>query len=86
MLRVVRAPTGSQEGGDPPKVRKPRTRSLTDGEAMRLAAALRHLKALYGGLDVLASVMGMNVNSIANVIAGREHPGSGIPRSPDRSR
>ena len=82
-MHIVRAPAPPGQGGDPPTRRrkqKARQRSLTDGEAMRLAAALRHLRALYGGLDVLASVMGMSVNAIANVIAGREHPGPGMAR------
>jgi hypothetical protein len=53
---------------------------LTDGEAMRLAAALRHLKALYGGWDVLASVMGVKADSLKNIHKGCARPGVDMAR------
>ena len=79
MLRVVRAPTGS-EGGDPPKVRKVRQPSLSDGEVMRLAAAIRHLKAVYGSFACLAEVMGVNVDALRAIARGAQRPGAHAAR------
>ncbi len=79
MLRVVRAPTGSQ-GGDPPARRRPTTLALTDVEAMRLRAALRNLRALYGSWGCLAAVMGVPTKSIMNIAGGDKRPSPGMAR------
>lgn len=79
MLRVVRAPTGSQ-GGDPPKVCKVRQPSLTDGEVMRLAAALRHLKAVYGSWACLSEVMGVTADGLRAIARGAQRPGARVAR------
>ena len=76
MLRLVPAREG-QQGGDPPK---PPRRSLSDGEAMRLAAALRHLKSLYGGWPVLAAVMGVNPSTLTRINNGKKRPGADMAR------
>ena len=82
MLRVVRAPNGS-EGGDTPKkrrcIRRP-AHSLTDVEAMRLRAALRNLRALYGSWECLAEVMTVNKSSLQNIVHGRQTPGADMAR------
>jgi hypothetical protein len=44
---------------------------LTDTEQMRLRAALRNLRALYGSWECLAEVMGVNPKTLANVASGR---------------
>ena len=80
-MHIVRAPAPPGQGGDPPKKQhKGPPRSLTDGEAMRLAAALRHLRALYGGWDVLAAVMGANPGALSAVSRGRHRPGLNLAR------
>jgi hypothetical protein len=81
-MHIVRAPAPPGQGGDPPKKKQHKgpPRSLTDGEAMRLAAALRHLRALYGGWDVLASVMGVSPAGLSAVSRGRHRPGLNLAR------
>lgn len=79
MLRVVPAPTGSQ-GGDPPVRRVRPIPSLTDVERMRLRAALRNLRALYGSWSCLAEVMGVHEDSLCNIVGGRQTPGADMAR------
>ena len=79
-MHIVRAPAPPGQGGDPPKVRKPRTRSLTDGEAMRLGAALRHLRGLYGTWKCLGEVMGMHPSTLQDIAGGGCHPGANVAR------
>lgn len=64
-------PLGGQ-GTDPP-ARRPRSPALrlTDVEAMRLRAALRNLRALYGTWSCLAEVMGLSEKSLKHIVAGR---------------
>ncbi|EYF06017.1 Hypothetical protein CAP_2477 [Chondromyces apiculatus DSM 436] len=38
---------------------------------MRLRAALRNLRALYGSYGALAEVMGVSPSSLANIVSGR---------------
>ncbi|WP_438035460.1 transcriptional regulator [Sorangium sp. So ce204] len=72
MLTVVRSPSGEQEGRGAPKRRRPCvTRSLSDVERMRLRAALRNLRALYGTWACLAEVMGMPTRSIRAIASGQ---------------
>ncbi|MCC6555162.1 MAG: transcriptional regulator [Polyangiaceae bacterium] len=80
MLRLVHPARVGQEGGDPPK-RRPsirQTPAFTDVEAMRLRAALRNLRALYGTWACLASVMGMNPGSLEPIVSGRRRPSPAI--------
>ncbi|MCC6553004.1 MAG: transcriptional regulator [Polyangiaceae bacterium] len=72
MLTLVRPAPAGQEGGDPP-ARRPRSPALrlTDVEAMRLRAALRNLRALYGSWSCLADVMGLSEKSLKHIVAGR---------------
>ena len=52
---------------------------LTDTEQMRLRAALRNLRALYGSYACLAEVMGVSPKSLANVASGRRSsPGMAV--------
>jgi hypothetical protein len=50
------------------------------GKGPLLVANPAHLRALYGGWDVLASVMGVSVKTLGHVVAGRRHPGAGLAR------
>ena len=63
----LRPPKG--QGIDPPAARRRGTISLTDAEAMRLRAALRNLKGLYGSWACLAEVMGVNASTLQNFIS-----------------
>ncbi|WP_437900618.1 transcriptional regulator [Sorangium sp. So ce124] len=73
MLTVVRSPSGEQEGEGAPARRRRLcvTRSLSDVERMRLRAALRNLRALYGTWACLAEVMGMPTRSIRAIASGK---------------
>ncbi|AKT39555.1 hypothetical protein [Chondromyces crocatus] len=44
---------------------------LTDTEQMRLRAALRNLRALYGSWDCLAEVMGVRPGTLATIVSGK---------------
>ena len=57
------------QGTDPPPRRPRGTVSLSDAEAMRLRAALRNLKSLYGTWGCLAEVMGVNASTLQNFIS-----------------
>jgi hypothetical protein len=63
----LRPPKG--QGIDPPAARPRSTVSLTDAEAMRLRAALRNLKSLYGTWTCLADVMGVSPRTLQNFIS-----------------
>lgn len=58
------------QGSDPPVVRPRASRSLTDTEAMRLRAAVRNLRGLYGSLRCLAEVMGVSPKTLGNFLYG----------------
>jgi hypothetical protein len=47
---------------------------------MRLAAALRHLKALYGGFGALASVMNVSADGLRAIVRGAHRPGLNVAR------
>lgn len=64
MLKVVQPPTGGQGDGAPARRRKSPSLRLTDAERMRLRAALRHLRALYGSWSCLAEVMGVRPGTL----------------------
>jgi hypothetical protein len=52
---------------------------LTDTEQMRLRAALRNLRALYGTWACLAEVMGVSAKTLANIVSGRRSsPGMAV--------
>jgi hypothetical protein len=51
---------------------------LTDTEAMRLRAALRNLRALYGTWSCLAEAMGLPIGSLNNIVGGRRHPSAAV--------
>ena len=71
MLRVVSAPNGSQ-GEDPPKVRRRKSTALTDVERMRLRAALKHLRGLFGTWGCLAAAMGVPERTLSQVASSSE--------------
>lgn len=79
-MHIVRAPAPAGQGGDPPARRRPITLTLTDVERMRLRAALRNLRALYGSWSCLAEVMGVPKKSIMNVACGDTNPSAGMAR------
>ena len=80
-MHIVRAPAPPGQGGDPPTHRrKLRAHSLTDGEVMRLAAALRHLKAVYGSWGCLGKVMGVGVDGLRAISRGAKRPGINVAR------
>lgn len=72
MLTLVQPPPGGQ-GGAPSKRRRRLcvTRSLSDVERMRLRAALRNLRGLYGTWACLAEVMGMQPRTIRAIASGK---------------
>ncbi|MDC0677154.1 transcriptional regulator [Sorangium atrum] len=72
MLTVVQPPTGGQGEGAPARRRRPRSPALllTDVERMRLRAAVRNLRALYGTWACLAEVMGVSAGSLQQLASG----------------
>lgn len=69
MLRLVHPPPGGN-GSDPSPRRKgsrSSALSLTDDEVRHLRAALRAAARAYGGLAVLAAVLGTTSNYLAKV-------------------
>jgi|HubBroStandDraft_6_1064221.scaffolds.fasta_scaffold703546_3 hypothetical protein len=67
MLRLVHPPPAAGQGsGSPARRRGARSPalSLTSDETRHLRAALKNTAAAYGGLDVLASVMGVGVETL----------------------
>lgn len=77
MLRVVRAPDGSQ-GEDPPKVRARKSTALTDVERMRLRAALKSLRGLFGSWACLSAAMGVPEHTLATVASSSERGSHGL--------
>jgi hypothetical protein len=70
MLRLVHPVPAAGQATDPPKRRKGARSvplSLTDDEVRHVRAALVNTAAAYGGLDVLASVMGLKVGHLYKV-------------------
>lgn len=66
MLRLVH-PASSGQGADPPKRRKGSRSlalSLTADEARHLRAAIKNTARAYGGLAVLAAVIGCTVGAL----------------------
>jgi hypothetical protein len=47
---------------------------------MRLAAALRHLKAVYGSYACLSEVMGITARSLRAIVRGAMRPGARVAR------
>ncbi|WP_437839277.1 transcriptional regulator [Sorangium sp. So ce1153] len=72
MLTLVRPEDVGQDEA-PSKRRRPRSTALTDAEAMRLRAALKNIKGLFGSWDCLAEVMGVPKTTITNFVYG-SHP------------
>lgn len=72
MLTVVSPPFGEQGGGAPARRRRPRSPMprLTEAERMRIRAALRNLRALYGTWACLAEVMGVNAGTLQQLASG----------------
>ncbi|CAN96691.1 putative transcriptional regulator [Sorangium cellulosum So ce56] len=72
MLTLIQQPDGLQGEGAPARQRRPRSPALrlTDVERMRLRAALRNLRALYGTWACLAEVMGVSAGSIQQLASG----------------
>ena|SRR5436190_9427840 len=66
------------QGTDPPVVRPRSSRSLTDTEAMRLRAAVRNLRGLYGSLRCLAEVMGVSQKTLSNFLYGMTDGSPGL--------
>lgn len=69
MLKVVQPPTGGQGEGAPARRRKSPALRLTDAERMRLRAALRHLRAVYGSWALLAEAMGVRQHSLEQFVS-----------------
>ncbi|MGK4007900.1 transcriptional regulator [Sorangium sp. So ce1036] len=72
MLTLIQQPAGLQGEGAPAR-RGPRSTSLTDAEAMRLRAALRHMRGLFGTWACLADAMGVPKTTLTNFVHG-SHP------------
>ncbi|WP_437589247.1 transcriptional regulator [Sorangium sp. So ce1000] len=72
MITLIQQPGGLQGEGAPARQRRPRSPALrlTDVERMRLRAALRHLRALYGTWDCLAQVMSVSAGTIQQIASG----------------
>ncbi len=68
MLRLVHPPSGGN-GTDPPRPKGARSAalSLSSEEVRRVRAALTNASLAYGGVDVLASVMGVPPASLYRV-------------------
>jgi hypothetical protein len=47
---------------------------------MRLAAALRHLKAVYGSWKGLSEVMGISADGLRAIARGAQRPGAVVAR------
>ena len=77
MLKLVHpAPMG--QGIRPPKGRRSPALRLTDAEAMRLRAALRNLRGLYGTWTRLAEAMGVKPTLLHHINGGRKHPSPAV--------
>ena len=76
MLRLVHPQTGGQ--GTRPSSRRRAATPLTDVEQMRLRAALRNLRALYGSWACLADAMGVRRGSLENVAHGAKRVSGGM--------
>lgn len=79
MLRLVH-PTPVGQGADPPSRRKgckSPSLSLTPEEGRRVRAALKNTAAAYGGLDVLAAVLGVSHGSLRAMASNARRPLSG---------
>jgi hypothetical protein len=72
MLTLIQQPVGLQGEDAPARQRRPRSPSLrlTDVERMRLRAALRNLRALYGTWACLAEVMGVSAGTVQQIASG----------------
>jgi hypothetical protein len=77
MLKVVQPPTGGQ-GEAPSRRRGCRSTALTDVEAMRLRAALRNLRALYGTWARLAEAMGVPHGTLIAFICAKNGASHGL--------
>ena len=64
------------QGTDPPKTRPRGTLSLTDVETMRLRAALKNLRGLFGSWGCLAEAMGVNETTVTLFVSDRRLGGS----------
>lgn len=72
MQLVLPPPTGGQGEGAPARRRRPRSPSLllTDVERMRLRAALRNLRALYGSWSCLGEAMSVSAGTLQQIASG----------------
>ncbi len=79
MLRLVHpAPAGQGPGMS--KVRRPRpfpSLRLSDEEVRHVRAAVRNTARAYGGIAVLAEVMGVPVDTLYGVLSKAKHRASG---------
>ncbi len=73
MLTVVRPPSAGQ-ASRPPRGRRRAAPAFTVAEEMRLRAALRNLRALYGTWECLAEVMGLHAATLKAAASGRKRP------------
>lgn len=83
MLTVVRPAPAGQGDGAPKRPRSPAL-SLTDTEQMRLRAALRNLRSLYGTWRCLAEVMGVDHESLRKIAQGRTRASRAMARQAAR--
>lgn len=77
-MSVVRLRPAKGQGSDPPEVRPRSTVSLTDAEAMRLRAALRNLRGIYGNWKLLAEAMGVPHKSLVSFVCGSRNGSPGL--------
>ena len=76
MLRLIHPQQGGQSTR-PSKGRRSAALHLTPEEAQHLRAAIRNVARAYGGMDVLAAVVGAPVTTFRKALSRRRRP-SGI--------
>ena len=73
MLRIVH-PAREGQGTRPPKGRRSAALSLTAEDAQHFRAAIRNTARAYGGMDVLAAVVGAPVSTFRKALNKRRRP------------
>ncbi len=73
MLRIVH-PAPSGQATRPPKGRRSAALSLTSDEVRHFRAALRNICRAYGGVDVLAGVVGVPASTLHQALNKKRRP------------
>lgn len=77
MIRLVHpAPAGPVTR--PSKGRRSAVLSLTPEETRHLRASIRNVSRAYGGVDVLAGVVGVPASTLHQALNKRRHPSAGL--------